>query len=301
MVHLKHVVGEMANMIKRTFPKSIDFRMDLPRDLWLIHADATQVYQMVMNLCVNARDAMPDGGRLQVAAHNVTLAQTVAERLHPEAKAGPYVKISVADTGTGIPATVLDKIFDPFFTTKEFGKGTGLGLSTVMGIAKGHSGFLLVHSSVGTGTEFTVYLPAAAAKASKDGDGQNGPAPSGHGETVLVVDDEAAICQVTQKNLEAHGYKVLTARNGLEAINVFTQNQGNIQILLTDMMMPGMDGTATIKALKKLDPKIRVIGASGMGGIRETAEAAGAEFNAFICKPFKVSYLLRTLHEVLQV
>jgi two-component system cell cycle sensor histidine kinase/response regulator CckA len=206
----------------------------------------------------------------------------------------------VTDTGKGIAPDVLEKIFDPFFTTKEFGKGTGLGLSTVLGIAKGHGGFLHVHSQVGSGTEFKIYLPAAEVNQNKPAANDKNQAPSGHGETILVVDDEASICLVTQRNLEAHGYKVLTARNGLEAVEIFNMNQGQVQLVLTDMMMPGMDGTATVKALKKLDPKLRVIGASGMGGGRETAESSGAEFNAFLCKPFKVDYLLRTLNEVLQ-
>ncbi len=300
LVHVKHVIGEMANMVKRAFPKSIDFRSDLARGLWLVIGDATQIYQLAMNLCVNARDAMPGGGTLAVAAKNVTLTDETAAKLHPDAKAGPYVELCVRDSGTGIPAAILEKIFDPFFTTKEFGKGTGLGLSTVLGIAKGHGGFLLVKSTVGQGTEFSVYLPAAEVAPPKPADSNKGLAPAGHGETVLVVDDEPSICMVTQRNLEAHGYKVLTVRNGLEAIEVFAQHQGRIQIVLTDMMMPGMDGTATVKALKQLDPRLRVIGASGMGGLRESAELAGAEFNAYLCKPFKVDSLLRTLETVLQ-
>jgi two-component system cell cycle sensor histidine kinase/response regulator CckA len=300
LVQLKHVVGEMVNMIKRTFPKSIDFRADLPRDLWMIEADTTQLYQMVMNLCVNARDAMPEGGRLTLAAKNTTLVPGEIERLHPDARPGPYVLIRVSDTGTGIPPAVLDKIFDPFFTTKEFGKGTGLGLSTVLGIAKGHGGFVLVSSTVGAGTEFSLYLPAAEVMRTNSEAKENAGPPLGRGETVLVVDDETIICEVTQKNLETHGYKVLTAHNGEEAVAIFTKNPGKIQILLTDMMMPGMDGTATIKALRKLDPKLRVVGASGMGGVQESAQAAGVEFDAFLCKPFKINNLLQTMREVLQ-
>jgi two-component system sensor kinase len=299
-VQLKHVVGEMANMARRTFPKSIEFRAELPRELWPVLADATQLYQMVMNLCVNARDAMPRGGSLSITAQNLTLTGDEAARLHPDARGGTYVVLRVADTGTGIPPDILEKIFDPFFTTKEFGKGTGLGLATVQGIAKGHGGFLLVSSQVGVGTEFTVYLPAAESSPAGPAEQNQANLPAGRGETILVVDDEASICLVTQKNLEAHGYKVLTARNGLEALDVFAKHQGRVQLLLTDMMMPGMDGTATIKALRGLDPKLRVIGASGMGGLREAAEAAGAEFNAFLSKPFKVDLLLRTLDEVLR-
>jgi two-component system sensor kinase len=299
-VQLKHVVSEMANMAKRTFPKSIEFRSDLPRDLSPVVGDATQLYQMVMNLCVNARDAMPQGGRLTIAAQNRALTEGEAARLHPDAKAARYVVLRVADTGTGIPQAILEKIFDPFFTTKEFGKGTGLGLSTVQGIAKGHGGFLHVQSEVGAGTEFCIYLPADEVNQARPAEQDKDLPPSGHGETILVVDDEAAICQVTQKNLEAHGYNVLIARNGLEAVDVFGQHQGEIHLLFTDMMMPGMDGTATIKALRAIDPKLPVIGASGMGGVREAAEAAGVSFNAFLTKPFKVDCLLRTLKEVLQ-
>jgi two-component system cell cycle sensor histidine kinase/response regulator CckA len=299
-VHLKHVLGDMTGMIDRTFPKSIEFRSDLPKDLWLVIGDATQLYQMVMNLCVNARDAMPQGGSLTVAADNVTLAEGEESRLHPDARAGHYVRLRVTDTGTGIPPAVLDKIFDPFFTTKEFGKGTGLGLSVVQGLTKGHGGFLLVHSTLGSGTEFNIYLPAAEVNQIKAAPEDKELPPSGQGETILVVDDEPSICMVTQKNLEAHGYKVLTAGNGLEALDVFALNQGKIKLLLTDIMMPGMDGPATASALKKLDPDLLVVGTSGMDGGRETAELAGVAFNAFLPKPFKVDYLLRTLNDVLR-
>jgi two-component system cell cycle sensor histidine kinase/response regulator CckA len=175
-----------------------------------------------------------------------------------------------------------------------------MGLSTVMGIAKGHAGFLLVHSTVGVGTEFTIYLPAVEVEQNKLREGASCPPPGGHGETVLVVDDEAAICMMTQKNLEFHGYKVLTAQNGMEAVSVFTSNPGTIKVVLTDMMMPGMDGTATVKAIRKLNPSVCVVGASGMEGIRDSAEGAGASFDAFLSKPFKVDDLLRTLNQVLR-
>ena len=300
IVQLKHVIDEMAKMARRTFPKSLTIQTDLARDLWLVTGDATQLYQMVMNLCVNARDAMPQGGLLAVSGRNIVLSETEAAQLHPDAQAGPHVKISVADTGTGIPPAVLEKIFDPFFTTKEFGKGTGLGLSTVLGIAKGHGGFLQVQSTVGSGTEFSIYLPAAEQHHPKAVDQAKETLPAGHGQTILVVDDEPSVCLVTQKNLELHGYKVLTARNGLEAVDLFARSPDKIELLLTDMMMPGMDGTTTIKTLKNLDPKLRVIGASGMAGMREAAEAAGVHFNAFLQKPFKVESLLVTLQEVLR-
>jgi CheY-like chemotaxis protein len=250
-----------------------------------------------MNLCVNARDAMPKGGSLTVAAANVMVDEQNAARLHPDAKAGPYVRLTIADTGMGIPASILDKIFDPFFTTKDFGKGTGLGLSTVMGIVKGHGGFLHVNSTVGAGTEFAIYVPAADACPSNRPEHDLHLLPIGHGETILVVDDEVAICRFTQRNLEAHGYKVLTAQNGLEALYVFERNGGQVEVLLTDMMMPGMDGAATIKALKKLKPKLRVIAASGLADV---AESAAGDYQAFLPKPFRVDKLLHVVHDVLQ-
>lgn len=301
LVQLKHVIGDMAKMVTRTFPKSIQFETDVPTDLWVINGDPTQLYQMVMNLCVNARDAMPKGGSLKLAAANVMLdddngAGQLAARLHPDAKPGPHVRVTVADTGTGIPASVLDKVFDPFFTTKEFGKGTGLGLSTVLGIVKGHGGFLHVNSTVGAGTEFVMYVPAAEASQAKLSEHDIHLPPVGRGETILVVDDEVAICRFTQRNLEAHGYKVLTAQNGLEAVYVFERNGGQVELLLTDMMMPGMDGAATIKALKKLKPKLRVIAASGLS---DAAESVGVDFQAFLPKPFRVDKLLHVVDEVL--
>jgi two-component system, cell cycle sensor histidine kinase and response regulator CckA len=168
-----------------------------------------------------------------------------------------------------------------------------------MGIAKGHGGFLLVHSTVGVGTEFTIYLPAAEVEQDRLTEEAACPAPEGNGKTVLVVDDEAAICMITQTHLESHGYKVLTAQNGMEAVNVFTSNPGKIDVVLTDMMMPGMDGIATAKAIRKIDPSVRFVGSSGMGGIRDSAESAGAGFNAFLNKPFKVDDLLRALNQAL--
>jgi PAS domain S-box-containing protein len=296
LVQLKHVVSDMAKMVTRTFPKSIQFEADLANDLWVVNGDPTQLYQMLMNLCVNARDAMPRGGSLSVNAANVLVAHEEAARLHPDAKAGPYVRVTVADNGMGMPASLLDKIFDPFFTTKEFGKGTGIGLSTVLGIVKGHGGFLHVNSTHGAGTEFVIFLPAVDPALGRRSDPQIDLLPVGHGETILVVDDEVAICRFTQRNLEAHGYRVLTAQNGLEAVYVFERNGGHVELLLTDMMMPGMDGAATIKALKKLQPKLRVIAASGMPDV---AESAAAECQAFLTKPFRVDRLLHVVHDVL--
>lgn len=293
-VQLRQVLGEMVKILARSFPRGVQIRADFPADLWPIMGDATQVYQLGMNLCVNARDAMPRGGMITLSAKNATLTDAEAARLYPGARGGNYVRLQVADTGSGIPSALIDKIFDPFFTTKEFGKGTGLGLSTVLGIVKGHDGFLQVHSIPDHGTEFTMHLPAALSALSAPG--LSADPLHGHGETILVVDDEPAICMITQKNLEAHGYRVLTARSGAEALDLFRQQTGTVRLVLTDMMMPGMDGLATIRALRQVDPRVRVIAASGL--VREN-EMADLEYQAFLPKPFKVERLLKTVREVL--
>ncbi len=299
LLPLRHIILEMQTMLQRTFPKSIDIRVMAPRDLWPIFGDATQLHQMLMNLCVNARDAMPQGGVLVMSAANTVVKQSEA-RLHPDARPGPYVLLTIEDTGSGIPPEVLDRIFDPFFTTKEYGKGTGLGLSTVLGIVKGHGGFMHVSSTPGTGTQFHVYLPAAESSQPRASPQEVGTTPEGHGETILVVDDEAPIRQVAQRNLEAHGYKVLTAEDGIEAVALFAQHRKDIEVVLTDMMMPGMDGAATIQALQRMKPDVRIIAVSGLVTNFEAAESAGAHPKAHLLKPFTVDKLLKTVDEVLQ-
>jgi PAS domain S-box-containing protein len=291
-VNLQKVVREMTIMIHRAFPKTIEFKTAIAEDLWSINGDATQLYQAVMNLCVNARDAMPKGGTLSLAARNVILSEEDAARTHPDARPGKFVEIAVSDTGTGIPPDILEKIFDPFFTTKEFGKGTGLGLSTVLGIAKGHEGFLQVRSVVGLGTEFSIFVPAVEVPATPILRQETPTMQDGHGETILVVDDEPSVCSMMQKSLESHGYKTLVAPDGLAAMNVFETHKGLIRVVLTDLMMPGMDGVSLIKALKRTNPKLRTIGTSG---VSRAAGQSAQEFDAFLDKPFKVDSLLKTV------
>src|SRR5205085_12229510 len=215
-----------------------------------------RIHQVLMNLCVNARDAMPDGGKLSIKVENLYLDENYA-RLHIEAKPGRYAIITVADTGTGIPAHIVDKIFEPFFTTKEHGKGTGLGLSTVTGIVRGHGGFINVYSEPDRGTQFRVFLPAITLTESYALEEEQSDMPLGQGEVVLVVDDEMAIREITKSTLEAYGYRVLTASDGTEAIAIYAQNKDTIQVVLTDMMMPYLDGAATIRALQKVNPQVR--------------------------------------------
>jgi CheY-like chemotaxis protein len=261
--------------------------------------DATQLHQVFMNLCVNARDAMQEGGVLTLKAENVIFDDRNTA-LHIDAHAGPYVIISVIDTGMGIPQEHLDKIFDPFFTTKELGKGTGLGLSTVLGIVKGHDGFVTVYSELHRGTTFKIYIPAAESTAVKKAEKTKAEVPLGHGETILVVDDEASVREVTRHILENANYQVITARDGLEALSLFARNRDTIKVVLTDMMMPNLDGAAVIKELQRIDPGVKVIAASGLLNNENTPEIRSPNVQAFLTKPYKAERLFWVLDAVLR-
>ncbi|HWP48143.1 MAG TPA: PAS domain S-box protein [Candidatus Limnocylindrales bacterium] len=294
----RHLIKEIEKILKETLPKSIQIHTIIPEDLWSIHGDATQLYQVLMNLCVNARDAMPKGGKLTLEAENIQLDASYA-RMHLEAKSGPFVLITVTDTGVGIPASILDKIFEPFFTTKEHGQGTGLGLSTALGIVKGHGGFINVYSEIGKGTRFKIYLPAIKTEGTEQREEKHPELPMGHGELILVVDDEVPIQEVTKETLESYGYKVLTASDGAEAVALYAENKEKIQVVLLDMMMPYMDGPATIRALQKLNPQVKIIAASGLKMNGKAVEMAEGGIKTFLSKPYTAEKLLKTLAEVL--
>jgi PAS domain S-box-containing protein len=296
----KHQLKEIENLIKETFPKDIQLQVSVPNDIWTLWGDPTQMHQILLNLCVNGRDAMPNGGSLVLSAENFIFDEQYAA-MHGHAKAGRYVKISVIDSGTGIPPNLLDKIFEPFFTTKELHKGTGLGLSTVMAIVKSHEGIMNVYSEPGKGTAFHVYLPA------KDGPCEAGTEqsdlgilPRGNGETVLVIDDEASVVTITSETLQAFGYRVLTATDGAHGVAVYAQHVKEIALVITDMMMPVMDGPTTIQALRRINPGIKIIAASGLHPDSRAAKATGPTVNHFLMKPYTAGSLLRTVHAVLK-
>lgn len=297
-VQPKHLIKEIVKILKETFPKSVTTRFKIADDLWVINGDATQLHQVLMNLCVNARDAMPAGGTLTIESDNTVVDETYAEMML-SARPGPYVRISVADTGAGIAPEHLNQIFDPFFTTKEVGQGTGLGLATVLGILKSHDGFVNVYSEIGKGSQFTLYLPASEAAALQPAQVAVPGLPAGRGELILIVDDEQAIREITKVTLEAFNYRALTANDGAQAVALFARHAGEVNAVLTDMMMPVMDGAALTIALRSLDPQIKIIASSGHYAEGKMAEATSAGVNAFLPKPYTADKLLKTLAEVL--
>jgi PAS domain S-box-containing protein len=296
-IPLKHLVVDIERLVRETFPKSIRFEKDMPTDLWVLQGNPTQLHQVLLNLCVNARDAMPAGGTLSISARNQRLTREGLRR-HPDSKPGPYVAITVADTGTGIPPEVLDRIFEPFFTTKEPGKGTGLGLATVQGLVKNHGGFIEVQSEVGKGTAFKIYLTAQEKKSSRAAEETRPTLPMGNGELVLVVDDESAIRQIARATLESYGYRVITANDGAEAVALYEQKKAEIKAVVLDSMMPLMDGAATARALRDIAPNVRIVGVSG-GARGDHATADRDVIRVFLTKPYTASQLLVALRKVL--
>jgi PAS domain S-box-containing protein len=296
LVQIKHLLWEVKNFVQQTLPKSIAVEAHIPKNLWTVRADPTQLHQVLMNLCVNARDAMSDGGTLSISAANQFLDEQYV-RLNLEAKVEPYLVITVSDTGTGIPPEIVERIFDPFFTTKELGQGTGLGLSTVMGIIKAHGGFITVRSEVGRGSQFQVYLPAAETEQTEPEAKQD--LLGGERELILLVDDEAEIREITKKTLETYNYRVLTASDGIEAIAVYAQDQDRIDAVLLDLMMPQMDGLTAMRTLHKINPNIKMIAVSGVTTKERTAAATEIGSQAFLAKPYRTEELLLTLRSVI--
>ncbi len=298
-VNPARIVREVAHIVRETFPKSVLFESDVEPDIWTITGDATQLHQVLLNLCLNARDAMPNGGKLSIHLQNAVLDETYVH-MHLEAKTGPHVVIKVTDTGTGIPPEVQEKIFEPFFTTKDGDKGSGLGLSNVRSIVKSHGGFVNFYSEVGKGSTFKVYMPASTTKAAAEVVAvEQTKLPRGKNELVLVVDDEEAIRHTAKKVLERFNYRVLLAENGAQAVSIYAENKNEIAVVITDMAMPVMDGLATIIALKSINPAVKIIGSSGLATNGSVAKAIGQGVHHFIPKPYTTESLLRTLDEVL--
>jgi two-component system, cell cycle sensor histidine kinase and response regulator CckA len=287
-----HLIVEIQKIIQQTLPKSIEIDTSVPADLGLVWGDMTQLHQVLMNLCINARDAMPQGGTLTIEASNKSIDKAFT-REHLDAKIGDYVSISVIDTGTGIQPQLLHRIFDPFFTTKEVGKGTGLGLSAVLGIVKSHGGFVDIKSQVNRGTQIDIYLPACPPTHQPHEDEPE--LPIGEQQLILVVDDELAIGELIKTTLETYNYRVVSANNGRDAIEIYVRHRDAIAAILIDMMMPVMDGLTTVTALHQLNPDLPVIAISGLNSIDSVAKSKRFGCEYFLAKPFTNSELLEVL------
>jgi two-component system, cell cycle sensor histidine kinase and response regulator CckA len=298
LLQVKHLVKDTASVITQTFPKNIRLEESVAGDLWPILANATQVHQVLLNLCVNARDAMPSGGKLILRAENCLL-DDIAAKAIPGAVSGTWVVLHVEDSGTGIPPEVIEHIWEPFYTTKDVGKGTGLGLSTVRGIVENHKGFIYLKSKPGWGTSFRVYFPAANVEQKSGASNSASPfSARGNGELILIVDDEAQIRDITAAILSHHGYRVMIAADGTEAVALFAPRSDEISILITDLSMPNLDGASLANVARRLNPKIKILAMSGLasGGLNnEMRRFAGA----FLVKPFKAEALLNTVNSLL--
>ena len=293
----RYLLAEVLQIARQTFPRSIEVSLQIENsNLWTLSADATQLHQVLINLCVNARDAMPEGGELTMMAENIILSDEYP-KLSPDARGGAYVAITVADTGVGIQPELLERIFEPFFTTKAIGKGTGLGLSTVRTIVNNHHGFVDVFSQVNKGTQFRFYLPATTQMAPEYVHSIL-PTLTGKGELILIVDDEPSIREILSTTLESYQYRSITACNSQQAIELYTQHHHEIHTILLDYMMPGGDPIDTLAQFHSIDPHVRAILMSGLSAHEIAAQNHGT-IKAFLPKPFSTQDLLYTLKAVL--
>jgi two-component system cell cycle sensor histidine kinase/response regulator CckA len=300
LMQVKHLLQDIACFIEETFPKSIRLVSEIPSDLWPIEGNPTHLHQVLLNLCVNARDAMPDGGTLRLRAENRRL-DDAASREIEGSRPGDFLVLHVQDSGTGISPAILNRMWEPFFTTKGTGKGTGLGLSTVRGIVQNNAGFVEVASSKNQGTTFRIYLPGVV---SDPGGGvretKSSPLSRGTGELILVVDDEAEIRNISATILTQHGFRVLTAADGAEAISTFAPRVQDISLVITDLGMPNLGGAALAEVIHRLNPQVKILAVSGLR--EQTRETAGDHpfIHAFLIKPFRPEALLRTVQSLLE-
>lgn len=291
-LNVKYLISELRNFLHKTFPKSLEMSVNLPDDLRSVKGDATQLYQMFLNLFINARDAMPEGGALSISATNLYLDQASATS-YIEAQVGSYIQVTVADTGIGIPGEQQEHIFEPFFTTRQAQGGTGLGLSTVYNIIKGHGGFITVDSVVNQGTQFKVYLPAIETAESVEEEMPD--LPSGQGELILIVDDEAPIREVAQNILEQHHYQVLMAEDGIDAIAQYSVHNMDIKVVVVDMQMPSLDGVTTLRIMQRINPQLIAIIASGSPVNEQITTSISENIKGFLQKPYSFEELLRSI------
>ncbi|MBI5580863.1 MAG: PAS domain S-box protein [Deltaproteobacteria bacterium] len=292
---INEIIEKSASMFART-RKEIRVHCQLAPEVWTVEVDRGQIEQVLLNLCINAWQAMPDGGDLNLMTENLFLDENYVRPY--KVKPGCYVKITVADSGVGIDKADMARVFEPFFTTKEMGRGTGLGLASVYGIVKGHGGHINVYSEKGQGTTFTIYLPASAREVEAEVRRASATVQKGQ-ETVLLVDDEEMIIDVGRGLLSELGYTVMEARSGPEALEVYRQNSGRIDIVIMDMIMPGMGGGETFDRLKRIDPNVKVLLCSGYSINGQASKIMGRGCEGFIQKPFTLKQLSTKIREIL--
>ncbi len=297
-LELDDIIGETVKMLRDTLPKNIALDVRVADDLWPLNGDKTQINQVLMNLCINARDAMPQGGKLKLTAENITLNEDQIWS-HESIKPGPFLCVKITDSGAGISTEVINRIFDPFFTTKEQGKGTGLGLSTSLGIVKGHGGFIEVDSQLGHGAEFRVHLPADEEVVAELGAQPSKKVSKKERDVVLAVDDEPTLLEVTRITLETAGYRVIAVGNGAEALSYYRQHFRDITLVLTDLAMPGLDGLAASIAMRNINPEVKIIATSGLKSQSNVEDAQRVGLQAVLWKPFSAEDLLSKVDEVI--
>ncbi len=295
------VIEEVGRHVRQAVPPGVAVTTSVPEDLWAVVGDPEALRQAVMNLCVNAREAMPEGGRIEVVAENLALKDSDL-RLRNGSRPGLHVVITVADTGCGIPPQNAERIFTPFFTTKDHGQSVGVGLTAVQAIARSHGGFVTVDSEVQRGSRFRIYLPATSGNPVPERPQPRRSYPRGNGECVLLVDDEAGFREITQVTLEKYGYRVLTASDGSEGMSLYMRHRQEIQLVLTDIVMPVMDGAALIRSLHKMGAQVRFLAVSGLverEKVMVATAAPGVQVD-FLAKPFATEKLLAAVREALQ-
>ena len=298
-VDLNDVIEDVSGLLKRTIPKMVEIDLRLGDDLMPIAADAGQCEQLIMNLCINALDAIADGGRITITASNFRV--EADEPITPALSSGDYVRLTVADTGRGMAPDILGKIYEPFFTTKDKGKGTGLGLAIVYGIAKNHDAVIDCRSQVGEGTSFFIYFPVSTPEAVQESiSAAEDPGLNFEGnEFILLIEDEEDIVNMGRQVLEEHGYRVITANNGEQGIAQFMQNRNRIDLILLDISMPGIGGIKCMQQILFNDPDARIALISGYTSNGRFKEAIRSGARAFLSKPYSRNELLRTVRNIL--
>ncbi len=290
---------ELVRMLERTLTENIKLELAYGRDEYTVNADPTRIQQVMMNLAVNARDAMPEGGELRIGLERIRVAPGEPPPL-PEMEPGEWVQVMASDTGTGIPPDVLPHIFDPFFTTKPAGQGTGLGLAQVHGIVEQHEGHIDVESEVGRGTTFTFYLPALQIPRVEPSELEIGAPVQGHGETILVVEDKSAAREAVASALQSLGYRVLVAANGREALAIFEQHGDKIALVLSDLVMPEINGSELFQILKQKDPAVKIVAMTGYPQKAEARDLQRQDIVDWLQKPLSVKLLAEAMKRALE-